>query len=267
MTAAPFTVNAKPRTAAGKGGARRVRSEGSIPAIAYGRELEAMSLSVAPKDILTVLASEHGQNSVLELSVEGAKKLLVMIKEYSYHPLKRNLLHVDFVEVKLDRPVDVEIPLFTTGKAEGVTKGGLLRQVFRTLPVRCLPDRIPLKLEADATALLASTTATHAAAHRRASERPSHLTRETRPCDAQANRGLRRPSLEHDALLLTHRLQLLLARGLELLVDRLGLGVVALSTQRLAGHRILATASRGEPGSVCRLGGARGFRRCTSAVA
>ncbi len=154
MTAAPFTVNAKPRTAAGKGGARSVRAEGSIPAIAYGRDLEAMSLSVAPKDILTVLASEHGQNSVLELSVEGAKKLLVMIKEYSYHPLKRNLLHVDFVEVKLDRPVDVEIPLFTTGKAEGVTKGGLLRQVFRTLPVRCLPDRIPLKIEVDVTALM-----------------------------------------------------------------------------------------------------------------
>ena len=153
MTAAMLIVNANARTPGGKGAARRVRSEGSIPAVAYGKGLDTLSLTVRPKDVITVLQSERGQNSVVDMTVDGQKKLLVMIKEFSYHPVKRSLLHVDFVQVALDRTVDVEVPLFSTGKAVGVTLGGLLRQVFRTLPVRCLPDRIPLKLECDVTAL------------------------------------------------------------------------------------------------------------------
>src|SRR5208283_268092 len=52
-----------------------------------------------------------------------------------------------------DKPVDVEVPLFAIGKAVGVTKGGVLRIVHRTVPVRCLPDRIPVKIEADVTHL------------------------------------------------------------------------------------------------------------------
>jgi large subunit ribosomal protein L25 len=82
-----------------------------------------------------------------------AKDLLVMIKDYTYHPVKRTLEHVDFVEVKLDQPVDVEVPLIFHGKPFGLTQGGLIRQVYRTVPVRCLPDRIPLKLEIDITHL------------------------------------------------------------------------------------------------------------------
>jgi large subunit ribosomal protein L25 len=76
-----------------------------------------------------------------------------MIKHYTYHPVSRSLEHVDFVEVKLDRPVDVEIPLIVHGKPLGVTQGGVLRQVYRTIPVRCLPDRIPLKVDVDVTHL------------------------------------------------------------------------------------------------------------------
>jgi large subunit ribosomal protein L25 len=121
--------------------------------VAYGKDLPATSLMIAPKEILTVLKSERGQNTVLQMKVEGGKDMLVMIKSYSYHPVSRSLEHIDFVEVKLDRPVDVDVPLVANGKAVGVTNGGILRQVYRTLPVRCLPDRIPLKLECDVTPL------------------------------------------------------------------------------------------------------------------
>jgi large subunit ribosomal protein L25 len=152
MSAAMHNVNATPRTERGKGAARRLRNAGQIPAVAYGKDLAAMPLAIAPKDILTVLKSEHGQNSVLKMKA-GDKDLLVMIKHFTVHPVTRSLEHVDFVEVKLDRMVDVDVPLFTTGKPVGVTAGGVLRQVFRTLPVRCLPDRIPLKLETDVTHL------------------------------------------------------------------------------------------------------------------
>lgn len=141
------------RTGTGKGEAKRLRSQGNVPAVAYGRGLTTSLLSVSPKEILTILQSDRGANTVIEMQVAGADKLLVMIRDYSYHPVNRNLEHVDFVQVKLDQPVDVEVPLHFTGKAAGVVTGGIVRQVYRTVPVRCLPDRIPLKLEIDITHL------------------------------------------------------------------------------------------------------------------
>lgn len=149
MSAAMHNVTATPRSEKGKSAVRRLRGTGKIPAVAYGKDLASTMLAVAPKDMVTVLKSERGQNTVLQMKVEGGKDLLVMIKDYTYHPVTRSLEHVDFVEVKLDRAVDVEVPLVALGKAVGVTKGGILRQVYRTVPVRCLPDRIPLKLEAE----------------------------------------------------------------------------------------------------------------------
>jgi large subunit ribosomal protein L25 len=153
MSAAMHSVTAKPRTETGKGAARRLRHTGQVPAVAYGKGLPATSLAVTPKDIVGIIKSERGQNTVLKMSVTGGNEMLVMIKEYTYHPVTRSLEHVDFVEVKLDEAVDVDVPLIANGKALGVTAGGLLRQVFRTIPVRCLPDRIPLKIETDVSHL------------------------------------------------------------------------------------------------------------------
>ena len=152
MSAAMHPISATPRSEKGKGAARRLRNSGQVPAVAYGKGLDAMPLSVMPKDILVVLKTERSQNTVLQMKA-GDKDMLVMIKSFTVHPVTRSLEHVDFVEVKLDRMVDVEIPLVVTGKPIGVTNGGVLRQVFRMLPVRSLPDRIPLKVETDATHL------------------------------------------------------------------------------------------------------------------
>jgi large subunit ribosomal protein L25 len=149
------TVNLKAtaRTVGGKSEARRLRTAGQIPAIAYGKGLPATAISVWPKEVAAILTSERGKNTVIKMNLDGKPELLVMIRDYAHHPVKRSLEHVDFVEVKLDRPVDVHVPLIATGKASGVTKGGLLRQVFRTVPLRCVPDKIPLKIEVDVSHL------------------------------------------------------------------------------------------------------------------
>jgi large subunit ribosomal protein L25 len=152
MTQQMPVLSVKPRTVAGKGEARRLRRTGLVPAIAYGRGLPSTPIAVVPKEVATILKSEHGQNTVIELEV-GGKKLLAMVRDFALHPVKRELEHVDFIEVKLDQPVDVFVPLFATGKPVGVVKGGVLRIVHRTIPVRCLPDRIPVKVEADVTHL------------------------------------------------------------------------------------------------------------------
>jgi large subunit ribosomal protein L25 len=146
-------LSASQRADSGKGDARRLRSSGRIPAVAYGRGRQTQSLAVSPQELETVLRSEHGRNTVVELTVEGADNMTVLLREFQHHPLTRALLHADFVQIALDQAVTVDVPLETTGKAAGIVLGGTLRQVFRKLPVRCLPELIPVKIVTDVTAL------------------------------------------------------------------------------------------------------------------
>jgi large subunit ribosomal protein L25 len=146
-------LTANRRTDSGKGPSNRLRRAGQIPAIAYGKDHAAVSVSIAPKGLLGVLGSDHGQNSVVELDIDGKEKLTVMVRAYAYHPITCELTHADFLTVKLDQPVDVEVPFHLTGKSKGVILGGVLQQVYRKIPVRCLPDQIPAHLDIDVTEL------------------------------------------------------------------------------------------------------------------
>jgi large subunit ribosomal protein L25 len=146
-------VVASRRSEHGKGAASRLRSTGQIPAVAYGKQLPAQALAVSPDALKAVFASAYGNNNVIELDVDGKDKLTVLLRDYQYHPVSRQLLHADFVQIHLDQPVDVEVPLELTGKPQGVVLGGTLRQVFRKLPIRALPGSIPVKIVHDVTAL------------------------------------------------------------------------------------------------------------------
>lgn len=148
-----ITIKAAQRDERGKGAASRLRRTGKIPAIAYGKSLPARSLAVSPNQLKQVLSSEHGRNTVIELDFDGADKLTVLLRDTQHHPVSREFLHADFVQIKLDEPVDVEVPLELTGKAQGVVLGGTLRQVYRKLPIRSLPEKIPVKVVYDVTAL------------------------------------------------------------------------------------------------------------------
>ncbi|WP_437480633.1 50S ribosomal protein L25/general stress protein Ctc [Sorangium sp. So ce1014] len=146
-------LNATRREDSGKSASSRLRRAGQIPAIAYGRELAPQSVAVSPKALLQVLGSDHGKNSVVELAIENGETLTVMVRDYDYHPISRELVHADFIQVKLDQPVDVQIPFRCVGKPKGVVTGGVLQQIFRTIPVRCLPEKIPSFIEIDVTEL------------------------------------------------------------------------------------------------------------------
>jgi large subunit ribosomal protein L25 len=146
-------INATRRQQSGKGGARRLRDTGKIPAIAYGKNLAALPLAVSPEQLHQVLASERGRNSVVEVQVEGQDNFTALLCDYQYHPISRSFLHADFLQIGLDQEVDVEVALELTGKAAGIVLGGTLRQVFRVLPLRCLPENIPVKISVDVTPL------------------------------------------------------------------------------------------------------------------
>jgi len=146
-------LDATVRSQSGKSSTRRLRREGHIPAVAYGKGLATVSISLSPKGLEDILKSVHGQNTVVELGIDGQKKITALLREYTVHPVTRALLHADFVEIKLDKPVDVEVPFHCKGKAVGVIAGGILHQVYRRLPIRCLPEKIPAVIEYDVSAL------------------------------------------------------------------------------------------------------------------
>lgn len=135
----------------GKSEASRLRREGKIPAVAYWKGEKALTMAVAPKQLVDVLGSQRGRNTVLELNVEAGESFPVLLTDFQYHPVTRKLLHADFLRIALDETVDVDVPLITTGKCIGVTNGGTLHVVFRKLPLRCLPKDIPVNVTIDIT--------------------------------------------------------------------------------------------------------------------
>jgi large subunit ribosomal protein L25 len=148
MESVKITASARPES--GKGAARRLRSAGQIPAVAYGRNLKSTPIAVSPKAVVDMLHGVRGRNTVLDIDIEG-KRLMALLCDYQYHPVTRQLLHADFLEIREDEPVDVDVPFEATGKSQGIVLGGTLRVVYRTLPLRCLPKDIPVKIEYDIT--------------------------------------------------------------------------------------------------------------------
>ncbi|HZU84457.1 MAG TPA: 50S ribosomal protein L25 [Polyangiaceae bacterium] len=150
------TLNATHRAGTGKTVVRKIRMEGRIPAVCYGRGHDPILLSIDPRELLKALDPEKRANTVIALNVDGAgkqEKLTVMLRDWQRDPLKGNVVHADFVQVKMDQEVHATVPLVIVGKAEGVKLGGTLHQVFRTLEVACTPDKIPTKIDVNVEAL------------------------------------------------------------------------------------------------------------------
>ncbi len=143
-------LKAEIRGGKGKGAARQLRAKGQVPAVYYGRGVETKALSVSPKELMEAISGELGKNAVIELEL-GSESVRTLMTDYQVHPVSRALLHADFLKVEDDREVDVAVPLEFVGKAKGIVMGDKLRQVFREVPVRCLPANIPAKLTYDVT--------------------------------------------------------------------------------------------------------------------
>jgi large subunit ribosomal protein L25 len=151
------TLEAKAREGAGKGAARRLRTSGLVPAVVYGKHLKApLHISVDPKAVRQAINTPHKFNTVITLKAEGGDKT-VLLKDYQQDPVTREILHVDFIDVRENEQVKVKVPLVLVGKAIGTADGGLLTQVRREIEVFALPGSIPEKIEADVTHLKIAT--------------------------------------------------------------------------------------------------------------
>ncbi len=149
-------IEVEKRVETGKNACHRLRAKDLIPAVLYGGHsgAESISLSVPRKDLLALFRKGLHQNAVFRVHVKGAdEQPHVMVRDVMVSPLRRELVHLDFVRVLLDRKLKVRVPVETVGTAAGVKLGGLLDVVTRELEVECLPADIPATIQADVTAL------------------------------------------------------------------------------------------------------------------
>ncbi|MBN1203532.1 MAG: 50S ribosomal protein L25/general stress protein Ctc [Myxococcaceae bacterium] len=153
MSVDKSTLEAKSREGAGKGAARKLRAQGLVPAVVYGKHLKApVHVAVEPKAVRQSINTPHKFNTLIALKLDGAAHQ-VLLKDFQVDPVTREILHADFIAVTDNEKVKVNVPLVLTGKAVGVADGGLLTQARRELEVWALPQAIPEKIEADVTHL------------------------------------------------------------------------------------------------------------------
>lgn len=149
---ATATLNAKVRTEAGTGVARKLRQSGQIPAIIYGHSRAPQSLALDTRELERLLERVAAASTVIELSVDG-RTSRTLIREIQRHPFKKAILHVDFQELVAGEKVTVSIPLVFVGSAEGVRAGGILDQVMHQLTIRVDPANIPNHVDVDVSPL------------------------------------------------------------------------------------------------------------------
>ena len=141
------------RTTVGKGAARKLRATGSIPAIIYGHKRAPLSLALDEHTLNKLLDKISYTTTVIELDVAGTMAR-TLIRELQRHPVKRNILHVDFQELVAGELITVRVPLKFVGTPEGVrTGGGILDETIRELHITVDPSNIPNHIDVDVSGL------------------------------------------------------------------------------------------------------------------
>lgn len=145
-------LNVELRTKTGKGVCRRLRSEGRIPGIVYGKGFTSTAVSINQREFLKTV--EGSQNSLITLNgVESLNGAVVIVAALLRDSLKGTPKHVDLHKVNMDEMVRVEVKIRLKGTAKGVKDGGLLEFVKHSVEIECLPALIPAYINVDVTAL------------------------------------------------------------------------------------------------------------------
>jgi len=147
-------LNVALRSKAGKGVSRSLRRQNLVPAVVYGKGLEPCALSVAPRALLTAIATEAGWNTLITLKGDGPfDGKVVILKDLQVDAIRRDPQHADFQVVDMGQKVHVMVPVHPVGKSEGEKVGGSLQVIRKELEVVCLPNAIPGSIDVDVKAM------------------------------------------------------------------------------------------------------------------
>lgn len=150
------SLEAARREGVGKGVARKLRVQGRVPAVYYGRGEDAIPLEIGLKELEAVIHNAEGSNVIVDLKVAGAqaKDRKALIREIQRDPVAGSILHLDLQHISLTERITVDVPVVLVGTPAGVKDaGGILEHLLREVEVECLPADIPSKLEVDVSAL------------------------------------------------------------------------------------------------------------------
>jgi large subunit ribosomal protein L25 len=148
-----FELNVEPRADLGKGASRRLRRLGNmVPAVIYGGGAEPVSITISHKDIHRVCENEAFFAHIVKINMKGGGVDNVIIKDLQRHPAKDRIMHADFLRVRMDQEITVEVPLHFLNEeaALGVKRdGGMVSHVMSSLEIACLPADLPEYIEVD----------------------------------------------------------------------------------------------------------------------
>jgi large subunit ribosomal protein L25 len=145
------TLKAMERTDFKKSTLRKIREDGNIPAIVYGKNKESKAIFINSGDFLKTIR-ETGLTGIITLELNNEKHP-VILHEFQRDPIKSNILHLDFQIVDMSTEVEVDVFVHLIGEAKGVKDGGVLQQTLHQLTVRALPNNIPKSIDIDISQL------------------------------------------------------------------------------------------------------------------
>jgi large subunit ribosomal protein L25 len=146
------------RAVLGSAESRRLRKQGLIPGILYGRE-RPHAISIVERDLRNALTGGGGMNAVLDVVIDGGSVHSSVLKEYQLHNVRGKITHVDLQEVRLDQPIHATVTVHLVGEAAGTKEGGVLSQGINEVNVEALPMEVPALLEFDVSELQINDTA------------------------------------------------------------------------------------------------------------
>lgn len=146
------SLTAEPRTELGKGPTGRLRRTGRVPAIIYGYEVEPTAVHVDALELYHALHTEAGRNVMIRLQHDG-DTTLVFARDLQIHPVRQEVVHVDFLAVDRNAQISVEVPVHLIGEDDTAEDDGVLNQVLYTVPIAVKPLDVPNYLELDVTGM------------------------------------------------------------------------------------------------------------------
>src|SRR5881409_2605349 len=159
MAGERMKLQVREREQRGSADARRLRRQGLIPGVLYGKGKMSHAISVPERELRHVLTGDSGLHAILDVVLEGQTTTHASIlKDYQQDPIRGHISHVDLQEVRLDQPIQAGVNVQLVGEPEGVKEGGVLSQVQREINVEALPMEIPEHIDLDVSGMAIGDT-------------------------------------------------------------------------------------------------------------
>jgi large subunit ribosomal protein L25 len=159
MAGERIKLQVKERERRGSADARRLRKQGLIPGVLYGKGKSSHAICVPERDLRRALTGDGGLHAILDVVLEGQKTTHASIlKDYQQDPIRGHISHIDLLEVRLDQPIQASVNVVLVGEPAGVKEGGVLSQVQREINVEALPMEIPEHIDLDVSGMAIGDT-------------------------------------------------------------------------------------------------------------